>query len=193
MRVGYCRVSTTEQNTARQEVLMERLGVDKIFIDKCSGKSLADRPALTEMLAFIREGDTVVVESISRFARNVRDLLGLMNKMDELGVEVISQKENINTDTAQGRFVICLFSALAELERESILQRQAEGIAIAKANGKYKGRKPIDCPDFDRVYADVCSGVITATRGWELLGISKSSWYRRVREKQRSAGNKASE
>ena len=184
MRVGYCRVSTAEQNTARQEVLMERLGVDKIFIDKCSGKN-TDRPALKELLGFIREGDTVVVESISRLARNTRDLLSLVDKFTELGVEFISQKENINTDTAQGRFVICLFSALAELERENILQRQREGIEIAKANGVYKGRKPIDCPDFDRVYADVCNGVISATRGWELLGVSKSTWYRRVHEKQR--------
>lgn len=185
MRCGYCRVSTISQNDARQRELMASLGVDKIFIDKCSGKN-TDRPALKEMLAFIREGDTVVVESISRLARNTRDLLSLVDTFTKLGVEFISQKENINTDTVQGRFILCLFSALAELERESILQRQAEGIAIAKANGVYKGRKPLDCPDFDKVYQQVQSGVITATRGWELLGISKSSWYRRVREKQRS-------
>lgn len=181
MRVGYCRVSTTEQNTARQEVLMERLGVDKIFIDKCSGKN-TDRPALKELLGFIREGDTVVVESISRLARNTRDLLSLVDKFTELGVEFISQKENINTDTAQGRFVICLFSALAELERENILQRQREGIEIAKAHGKYRGRKPIECANFEAVYSDVCRGEISNKRAWESLGLSKSSWYRRVRE-----------
>ena len=184
MRVGYCRVSTTEQNTARQEVLMERLEVEKIFVDKSSGKN-TDRAALKEMLAFVREGDVVVVESISRLARNTKDLLSLIDKFTELGVEFISQKENINTDTPQGRFVICLFSALAELELGYLKQRQSEGILIAKNLGKYKGRKPIDC-DFDKVYEQVQSGVITAARGWELLGISKSSWYRRVREKQRS-------
>lgn len=188
MRCGYCRVSTTSQNEARQKEIMVNLGVDKIFIDKCSGKN-TDRPALKEMLAFIREGDTVVVESISRLARNTRDLLSLVDTFTKLGVEFISQKENINTDTVQGRFILCLFSALAELERESILQRQAEGIAIAKANGVYKGRKPLDCPDFDKVYQQVQSGVITATRGWERLGISKSSWYRRVRERQQNQLN----
>ena len=188
MRCGYCRVSTISQNDARQRELMASLGVDKIFIDKCSGKN-TDRPALKEMLAFIREGDTVVVESISRLARNTRDLLSLVDTFTKLGVEFISQKENINTDTVQGRFILCLFSALAELERESILQRQAEGIAIAKANGVYKGRKPLDCPDFDKVYQQVQSGVITATRGWERLGISKSSWYRRVRERQQNQLN----
>lgn len=191
MRVGYCRVSTAEQNTARQEVLLESLAVDRVFLDKCSGKN-TDRPALKEMLAFVRDGDTVVVESISRLARNTKDLLSLIDKFTEQGVGFISQKESIDTSSPTGKFILTVFGAIAELEREYILQRQAEGIAIAKANGVYKGRKPIDCPDFDKVYEQVQSGVITATRGWELLAISKSSWYRRVREKQRSAGNQSS-
>ena len=188
MRVGYCRVSTAEQNTARQEVLLESLSVERVFVDRCSGKS-TDRTALREMLAFVREGDTVVVESISRLARNTKDLLGLIDKFAEQNVGFVSQKENIDTTTPTGKFILTVFGAIAELEREYILQRQAEGIAIAKANGVYTGRKAKECKDFDRIYADVCSGVITATRGWELLGISKSSWYRRVREKQRSQPN----
>ena len=185
MRVGYCRVSTAEQNTARQEVLLESLAVERLFLDKCSGKN-TDRTALKEMLAFVREGDVVVVESISRLARNTKDLLGLIDTFAEQNVGFVSQKENIDTTTPTGKFILTVFGAIAELEREYILQRQAEGIAIAKANGVYTGRKAKECKDFDRIYADVCSGVITATRGWELLGISKSSWYRRVREKQQS-------
>ena len=192
MRVGYCRVSTAEQNTARQEVLLESLAVERLFLDKCSGKN-TNRTALKEMLAFVREGDVVVVESISRLARNTKDLLGLIDTFAEQNVGFVSQKENIDTTTPTGKFILTVFGAIAELERDYILQRQAEGIAIAKANGVYKGRKPIDCPDFDKVYEQVQSGVITATRGWDLLGISKSSWYRRVREIQRSAGNQASE
>ena len=192
MRVGYCRVSTAEQNTARQEVLLESLAVDRVFLDKCSGKN-TDRPALKEMLAFVRDGDIVVVESISRLARNTKDLLSLIDKFTEQGVGFISQKESIDTSSPTGKFILTVFGAIAELERDYILQRQAEGIAIAKANGVYKGRKPIDCPDFDRVFEQVQSGIISATRGWELLGISKSSWYRRVRERQRSAGNQSSE
>ena len=188
MRVGYCRVSTAEQNTARQEVLLESLAVERLFLDKCSGKNI-DRTALKEMLAFVREGDVVVVESISRLARNTKDLLGLIDTFAEQNVGFVSQKENIDTTTPTGKFILTVFGAIAELEREYILQRQAEGIAIAKANGVYTGRKAKECKDFDRIYADVCSGVITATRGWELLGISKSSWYRRVREKQRSQPN----
>lgn len=191
MRILYARVSSTDQNTARQEALTEALSVDKTFVDKCSGKN-TERTALKEMLAFVREGDVVVVESISRLARNTRDLLSIIDKFTELRVEFVSQKENIDTTTPTGKFILTVFGAIAELEREYILQRQAEGIAIAKANGVYKGRKPIDCPDFDRVFEQVQSGIISATRGWELLGISKSSWYRRVREKQRSAGNQSS-
>lgn len=191
MRVGYCRVSTAEQNTARQEVLMERLGVDKIFIDKCSGKN-TDRPALKEMLDFIRADDIVIVESISRLARCTKDLLWLIDTFIELGVGFISQKEALDLSSDTGRFMVTIFGAISELERSFILARQREGIEIAKLAGVYKGRKPIDCPDFDRVFEQVQSGIISATRGWELLGISKSSWYRRVREKQRSAGNQSS-
>ncbi len=192
MRVGYCRVSTAEQNTARQEVLLESLAVERVFIDRCSGKN-TDRDALKEMLAFVREGDTVVVESISRLARNTKDLLSLIDKFTEQKVGFISQKESIDTSTPTGKFILTVFGAIAELEREYILQRQAEGILIAKEQGKYKGRKPKECPDFERVFEQVESGVISATRGWELLGISKSSWYRRARAKQRSTSNQASE
>ena len=188
MRIGYCRVSSAEQNTARQEVLMERLGVDKIFIDKCSGKN-TDRPALKEMLDFIRADDIVIVESISRLCRNVRDLLEIIDKFQQLSVVFISQKESLDTSTDTGRFMLTIFGAVSELERSYILSRQREGIELAKAKGVYKGRKPIDCPDFDKVYEQVQSGVITATRGWDLLGLSKSSWYRRVREKQQSQPN----
>ena len=164
---------------------MEKLGVDKIFIDKCSGKN-TDRPALKEMLDFIRADDIVIVESISRLCRNVRDLLEIIDKFQQLSVVFISQKESLDTSTDTGRFMLTIFGAVSELERSYILSRQREGIELAKAKGVYKGRKPIDCPDFDKVYEQVQSGIITATHGWELLGISKSSWYRRVREKQRS-------
>ncbi|ODR27956.1 recombinase family protein, partial [Eisenbergiella tayi] len=140
-RVGYVRVSTEDQNTARQEVLMEQLGVDKVFTDKVSGKN-TDRPQLQEMLDYVRKGDTVIVESISRFARNTKDFIALTEKIDSMGVKFISRKEQFDTATPAGKFALIMFAALAQLERETILERQAEGIAIAKAQGKYKGRKP---------------------------------------------------
>lgn len=192
MRVGYARVSTENQNLARQEVLLKSLSVEKVYVEKSSGKS-TDRPALKEMLAFVREGDIVIVESISRLARNTKDLLELVELLSQKEVAFISQKEAIDTTTPTGKFILTVFGAISELEREYILQRQAEGIAIAKANGVYKGRKPIACPDFDLVYSDVCRGVITATRARELLGLSKSSYYRRVREKRCESSIIASE
>lgn len=140
MKVGYIRVSTEEQNTARQEVLMEQLGVENIYIDKLSGKS-KERPQLKEMLGFVRTGDTVIVESISRFARNTRDLLELIDLLTEKGVEFVSRKESIDTTTPAGKFMLMVFAAAAELERGYILGCQREGIAIAKLQGKYIGRK----------------------------------------------------
>lgn len=194
MRVGYCRVSTAEQNTARQEVLMEKLGVDKIFIDKCSGKN-TDRPALREMLSFVREKDVIICESISRLCRNVRDLLQFVDDFNRREISVIFLKENIDTSPTSptATFILTVLAAISELERDFILQRQREGIEIAKLAGVYKGRKPIDCPDFDKVYQQVELGELSATDAFKKLNISKSSWYRRVRERQRSAGNQSSE
>ena len=183
MRVGYVRVSTTEQNTARQEVLMEQLGVERIYIEKVSGKSTAGREKLKEMLNFIREGDAVVVESISRLARNANDLLNIVSKFNEKKVIFISQKEQIDTNTPTGRFMLTVFGAVAELEREYILQRQKEGIAIAKLEGKYKGRKPIEVNQekFTDVYNRWKAGEITARAGMKELELQPATFYRRVK------------
>ena len=134
MKVGYVRVSTAEQNTARQEVIMEQLGVEKVFMDKMSGKN-TDRPQLQEMLSFVREGDTLVVESISRLARSTKDLLSIMEELDKKKVKFVSQKESIDTSTPNGVFMMTIFAAMAQLERETMLARQREGIEIAKAEG----------------------------------------------------------
>ena len=180
IKIGYIRVSTAEQNTARQEVLMQELGVDMVFIDQASGKN-AQRPELTRMLEFVRQGDAVVVESISRFARNTRDLLELVEQLTAKGVEFVSKKEAIDTTTPSGKFMLTIFGAVAELEREYILQRQREGIAIAKANGIYKGRQPASCSDFDRVVTLWQLGEITAVEAARRLNISISTFYRKVK------------
>ena len=165
MKIGYVRVSTEEQNTARQEVLLCELGVDEVFIDKASGKN-ADRPELARMMEYVLRGDTVIVESISRFARNTRDLLDLVERLTEKQVEFVSRKEAIDTTTPTGKFLLTVFAAVAELEREYILQRQREGIAIAKAEGKYTGRKSMPLPDnFERVVARWRAGGDYRSRG----------------------------
>ena len=180
MKIGYIRVSTQEQNTIRQEVLMKSLGVDEIYIDRMSGKN-ANRPELQKMMEYVRKGDTVIVESISRFARNTRDLLELVEKLTAKGVEFVSRKEAIDTTTPTGKFMLTVFGAVAELEREYILQRQREGIAIAKEQGKYKGRKPIDAPEFEQVTARSKSGAITAAEAMRTLHMTKTTFYRRAK------------
>lgn len=174
MKIGYVRVSTQEQNTIRQEIIMQNLGVEHLYIDKASGKN-ADRPELRKMLQFVREGDTVIVESISRFARNTRDLLELVEQLAAKHVEFVSQKEAIDTTTPTGKFMLTIFGAVAELEREYILQRQREGIAIAKEQKKYTGRKPIDVPDLERVVRQWRAGDMTK------LGLKPRTFYRKVK------------
>ena len=186
MKIGYIRVSTQEQNTIRQEVMMQTLGVDELYIDRASGKN-AQRPELQKMMDYVRRGDTVIVESISRFARNTRDLLELVEQLTAKGVEFVSQKEAIDTTTPTGKFMLTIFGAVAELEREYILQRQREGIAIAKANGIYKGRKPIDHPDFLRIIALWREGRISAVEAMRRLDMKPSTFYRKVRKLQKTA------
>ena len=181
-KVGYVRVSSLTQNTARQEVLMQELGVERVFIDRQSGKDTG-RPELKRMMEFVREGDVVIVESISRFARCTRDLLELVEQLTEKKVEFISKKEALDTSTPSGRFVLTIFGAVAQLEREYLLQRQKEGIAIAKQEGKYKGRQPAVRPELDTVIASWQSGEITAVEAMRRLKISKTTFYRIIRER----------
>ena len=181
MKVGYVRISTKEQNTARQDKLMESLEVERVYTDKMSGKS-QERPELHRMIDFVREGDSLTVESISRFARNTRDLLDLTATLDAKGVQFISKEENIDTSTPAGKFMLAVFGALAELERENILERQAEGIAIAKAEGRMKGRPKKAVDTFEAVYLAVKEGKLSATKAAKQLGLSRSTWYRKARE-----------
>jgi len=183
MKIGYIRISTTDQNTIRQEVLMQELGADEVFIDRLSGKN-TQRPELLRMLEYVRQGDTVIVESISRFARNTRDLLDLVEQLSRKGVEFVSQKEAIDTTTPTGKFMLTIFGAVAELEREYILQRQREGIDIAKKQGKYTGRKPIQHPDFHHVVNKWKREEITAVQAMKQLKMSKSSFYRKAKKCQ---------
>lgn len=185
MKLGYVRVSTAEQNTARQEVLMKELGVDEVFVDEVSGKN-TNRPELIKMMAYACKGDVIVCESISRFARNTHDLLNLIEQLRAKDIEFISQKERIDTNTPPGHFMLVLFGAMAELDRDYIRDRQREGIAIAKGRGVYKGRKRIEYEKFDSVYTDWKEGRMTAVRAMALLRMTRSTFYRRVAEQEHS-------
>ena len=132
------------------------------------------------MMNYVRRGDTVIVESISRFARNTRDLLDLVERVTEKQVEFVSRKEAIDITTPTGKFMLTVFAAVAELEREYILQRQREGIAIAQEQGKYTGRKPMPLPDnFERVVAHWRAGEITAAEAMRQIGLKPNTFYRR--------------
>lgn len=181
MKIGYIRVSSEEQNTIRQEALMRELDVDEVYIDRMSGKN-ANRPELQRMMEYVRHGDTVIVSEISRFARNTRDLLELVELLTKKGVEFVSKKEAIDTTTPTGKFMLTVFGAVAELEREYILQRQREGITIAKAQGKYTGRKAMQPPDFERVVGQWRRREITAVEAMRTLKMSKTTFYRKVKE-----------
>lgn len=183
MKVGYVRVSTEEQNTIRQEILMQELGVEKVYMDKASGKN-TQRKELQTMLDFVREGDVVVVESYSRLARSTRDLLDIVETLKQKRVEFISKKESIDTSTPAGRLMLTIFAGLYQFERECTLKRQAEGIREAKKAGKYKGRKPleVDVIKFKTLYKEWEDERITAVEMQKQLGLTASTFYRRIRE-----------
>ena len=181
IKVGYIRVSSLDQNTARQEAMMNE-NVERLFVDKASGKNM-ERPQLKEMLGFVRKGDVLIVESISRLARNTRDLLTIIEELNNKQVGFISLKENIDTNTPSGKFMLTVFGAISELERSYILQRQKEGIEQAKLAGKYKGRKSIEIDDqFMNAYKLWKDNKITAVQAMKKAGMSKSTFYRRIKE-----------
>ena len=176
-------MSTEGQETARQEELMKALGVEKVFMEKVSGKN-TERVEFQKMMSYLREDDTLYVESISRLSRSIRDLLKTIDELNERGVKFVSQKENIDTESPQGRFMLSVFAALSELEREQTLQRQREGIEIAKAMGKYKGRKPIEVDEckFAKLYKKWKAKEITAVEFRKRINLKTNTFYRRVKE-----------
>jgi len=176
--IKYIRVSTKEQNTARQEQDLSRY--DKVYIEKISGKD-TNRPQLQAMLDYVREGDVVEVESYSRLARDTRDLLNIIDALNKKGVAFVSQKEQIDTSTPAGRFMLSVFASLAQFERERILARQAEGIAIAKREGRM-GRPTIAPRDnFSAIVQEWQAGKITAVDAMKQAGMTKATFYRKVK------------
>lgn len=193
-RVFYCRVSTAEQHEGRQIVAAQEAKADKIFTDKATGAN-TNRPQLRAMMDYIREGDVVIVESISRLARSTKDLLTKVEEITAKGAEFISLKESIDTTTPQGKFMLTVFAAMAELEKDQTAQRRDEGIAIRKAEDAarkaqgldplyYKGRQAIgiDERQFRDEVAKWRNGDQTAVATMKKLGLRPNTYYRRVKE-----------
>lgn len=178
MNIAYVRVSTVEQNTARQTEALKQYNIDKWFIEKVSGKD-TNRPKLKEMMNFVREGDTVYVVDWSRLSRSVVDLLKIIELLDKTGCQLISLKEQFNTKTTTGKLLLNLIASINQFERENLLLRQKEGIAVAKEKGLYKGRKP---KEFNQQYLNevlqaVRNKSITVVKASELLGVSRATVY----------------
>jgi len=181
---AYVRVSSKDQQDGRQFIAMENRGIppEQIFSEKLSGKD-TKRPELQALMNTVQKGDVVVVESISRFARNTRDLLDLVDRLAQRGVEFISLKEHIDTTTPTGRFTLTIFAAISELERECTLIRQAEGIAAAKSRGVHLGRPIKKAPEnFPEVVKLWERQEITFEEALEQTGLKQGTFYNRLRE-----------
>lgn len=180
--IGYVRVSTVEQNESRQIEGLTKYGIDKWFTEKVSAKD-TNRPQLTAMIDYAREGDTVYIHDLSRLARSTKDLLDIVEKFKNKGIELVSNKEAIDTKTATGKLMLTMIGAIAEFERENMLERQKEGIAIAKIEGKYKGRKSIEFPDnWEEIYSQYKTRKIKANEAMETLGLKRNTFYNLIAE-----------
>ena len=202
MRVAlYVRVSTQEQaregysigeQIDRLQKYADAMGwiIYKTYTDAGFTGANTDRPQLRAMLDYVREGDTLFVESISRLGRSTKDLLNIIDTLTDKGVTLISHKEKIDTDTPTGKFMLTVFAALSQLEREQLKQRQREGIEIAKAQGKYTGRKPLptDWTRFGQLYGEWRAKNITGRDFMRRMDMSANTFYRRVREYESTHG-----
>jgi DNA invertase Pin-like site-specific DNA recombinase len=189
---SYERVSTLHQDERRQEISLEHLKIDRRYIDKVSGKN-ADRLELKQLLNDVKSGDSVIVESISRFARNTRDFLELIEELNGKQVKFVSVKENIDTSTPTGKFMLTVFAAMAQLEREVIVERIREGLENAKRHGTKKGnpigRPPATLPDnFEKYYTQWQQGKITKVEFGKLLGCGRKTVYRWIEIYEKRAG-----
>lgn len=181
-KVAYIRVSTVEQNETRQVNAMKAYEIDKTFIEKVSGKN-TNRPQLKALMEYVREGDTVFIESFSRLARDTRDLLNIIEQLNKANVTVKSLKENMDTSTPTGKLMVTMMGAIATFERELILERQREGIAIAKEEGKYKGRQKKEAPtDFAELYKLYMNREVTVTEIAKRCEVSRPVAYRMINE-----------
>jgi DNA invertase Pin-like site-specific DNA recombinase len=140
MKIGYARVSSTGQNEAAQVDLLSRNGAEEMFIDKASGKSRDGRPKLAEAIRFARKGDILLVTRLDRLGRSVPDLHAIATELEQKGVDLIATEQNIDTTTPHGRLMFNMLGAIAEFETDLRRERQLEGIAKAKLEGRYKGR-----------------------------------------------------
>jgi len=181
-KIAYIRVSTVEQNTESQKEAMKSMKIDRFFEEKISAKD-TNRPELQEMLKFVREGDTVFVKDFSRLARSTKDLLEIVERLGDKGVHLVSLKESLDTSTPTGKMMLTIIGAICEFERANILERQKDGIALAKNQGKYKGKKRVEKPfNWDEVYAKWQIRELSGREAMRQLGLKETTFYKLIKE-----------
>lgn len=181
MQLAYVRVSTVEQNEQRQIEAMNRYNIEKWFVEKVSAKD-TNRPKLQELLAFAREGDVIHIHDFSRLARSTKDLLDIVEQLNAKGITLVSNKENIDTSTPTGKLMLTMIGAINEFERTNLLERQREGIAIAKREKRYKGRKAVNIPDFEQHYQRYMNREVNKSQLAKELNISRPTLDKLIAE-----------
>ena len=190
MRIGYVRVSSLDQNPDRQIEDLKAQQVEKIFMDKISGKS-TDRPELQKMLSFIREGDTLIVHSLDRLARNLGDLLGMVEDLTIRGISIHFIAERLDFEAGKdasptSKLMLSMVGAFAEFERSIIKRRQQEGISLAKKRGVYTGRKRSVSDETLQKVKDMVQQGIPLAKAATLNHVSRSTVYRYLNAKNNS-------
>ena len=185
MKIAYVRVSTAEQNEARQIEALSKHGIEKWFTEKVSAKD-TNRPKLQEVLNFVREGDVIYIHDFSRLARSTKDLLEIVEILNEKKVHLVSNKENIDTSTPTGKLMLTMIGAIAEFERQNLLERQREGIEIAKREHKFKGRKALSVDEeiFEQLLQEYQNRKINKVKFAEKLGISRPTLDKLIKERE---------
>lgn len=187
MKIAYVRVSTVEQNEARQVEALKKHGIDKWFTEKVSAKD-TNRPQFQAMMEFAREGDTIYIHDFSRIARSTKDLLEIVEQLATKDVHLVSNKESIDTSTPTGKLMLTMIGAINEFERTNLLERQREGIAIAVQEGKYKGRKEVKINDFPAHYERYMRREVSKAQLAKELNVSRPTLDKLIKEYEEKQG-----
>ena len=180
MIYGYARVSTADQNLDRQKDALSKYGIDRLYCEKMSGTK-KNRPELDAMLNELRDGDTVVVESLSRLGRSVKNLAELIEQFNEKNIRLVSLKETIDTTSSTGKLLFTILASLCQFERDVLAERTSEGLAAARARGRVGGRPKSDSNALKKAIALYNTKQYTINEITNLTGISKSTLYRAIK------------
>lgn len=191
MKFGYARVSTDDQELARQIDALNNYGVDKIYKEKITGTK-AKRPELDKLKNALREGDEVIIESLSRLGRSTKDLLNLIEEWNSQGVKLVSLKESIDTTTPTGKLLTTVLSAISQFERDITVQRTNEGLQAARARGRKGGRPKASSAKVEKAVKLYLAQTHSIKEITAICGISQATLYRALAAQQETTAKKAS-